>query len=151
MSQDEPLGAMPGLTGATVDLRTLMHASRELTGRVAAELTMPATDVTAVGLLLMVGPMTVGALAQRLGIRTPSASVLVDRLVAAGRAERRAHPDDRRSTLVHVTDRASEESWAVWEPVVRAMDAAARKLPAAERAVVSRYLRRVTSAMQQHP
>ncbi|MPR00032.1 MarR family transcriptional regulator [Modestobacter sp. I12A-02628] len=138
---------MPGLAPATVGLRDLMNASRELTGRMARRLDMPATDVAAVGQLDMAGPLTVGALADRLGIRTASATVLVDRLVAAGRAERRPHPTDRRSTVVHLTGPAREESWAVWEPVIRAMDSVAAGLPAEQQAVVTDYLQRVTATM----
>lgn len=141
---------MPGLVAATVDLRDLMDASRELTGRIAKRLDMPATDVAAVG-LLGTEPLTVGVLAERLGIRTASATVLVDRLVAAGRAERRPHPTDRRSTVVHLTEPARAESWAAWEPVIRAMDQAAARLPTEQQAVVAEYLRGVAAAMQAHP
>lgn len=137
-----------GLTGVTAALRDVMHASREVTGRLATRLGMPATDVEAVGLLQMLGPTTVGGLAERLNIRTPSATVLVDRLVAAGRAERRPHPADRRSTLVHVTEQARTESWAVWEPVVRAMDEVAAGLPADQQNVVAGYLTQVAATMR---
>ncbi|SDP10191.1 DNA-binding transcriptional regulator, MarR family [Klenkia soli] len=144
-------GAMPGLTEVTIALRDLMQASRDLTGRLARDLGMPVTDVTAVGMLDAIGPLTVSALAAGLDIRTPSATALVDRLVAAGRAERRPHPEDGRSTVVHLTGPGREESWTAWEPVIRAMDAAAQGLPADQQAVVGRYLRDVAAAMHRHP
>ncbi len=148
MTADER-ATMAGQTGVTAALRDVMHASRMLTGHLATRLEMPATDVEAVGLLEMLGPTTVGGLAQRLNIRTPSATVLVDRLVAAGRAERRPHPTDRRSTLVHLTERARSESWAAWGPVIRALDEAAAGLPAGEQAVVAAYLGQVAAAMRE--
>lgn len=49
------------------------------------------------------GPMTVSALADRLAIAKPTASILIDRLVQAGDAERSEDPDDRRRTLVALT------------------------------------------------
>ncbi len=73
---------------------------------------------------------------------------MVDRLVAAGRAVRRPHPDDRRSVLVEVTPAGSAESWAHWEPAIRAMDDVARALPAHEQAVVARYLRDVAQSVR---
>jgi DNA-binding MarR family transcriptional regulator len=138
--------SLPNLTEVTTGMQAAMHASREVASRIARDLGMPVTDVTAVGLLLQLGPMTVGTLARRLDVRTASATVLVDRLVAAGRVVRRPHPDDRRSVLVEVTPAGAAESWAHWEPVIRAMDAVARAMTPDERAVVVRYLAAVTAA-----
>lgn len=151
MDDDVTSAALPGLTEVTLGVRDLTHAFRELTARIARRLDMPVTDVTAVGLVDMLGPMTVGALASRLDIRTASATVLVDRLVAAGRAERRPHPTDRRSTLVHLTPAGRAESWGLWEPAIRAMDAVAADLPPEHRGVVSDYLRQIAEAVQRHP
>lgn len=49
------------------------------------------------------GPLTVSALAERLAIAKPTASILIDRLVQAGDAGRTEDPDDRRRTLVALT------------------------------------------------
>jgi DNA-binding MarR family transcriptional regulator len=49
------------------------------------------------------GPMTVSALAEKLAISKPTASILIDRLVQAGDADRTEDPDDRRRTLVALT------------------------------------------------
>jgi len=137
--------SLPNLTEVTTGMQAAMHASRELASRIARDLGMPVTDVSAVGLLLQFGPMTVGTLARRLDVRTASATVLVDRLVAAGRVARRPHPGDRRSVLVEVTPAGAAESWSRWEPVIRAMDDVARAMSADEQAVVARYLREVAA------
>ena len=49
------------------------------------------------------GPVTVGDLAERLGIRHHSAVGLVDRLVQSGYLVRRADPLDRRRAIVSLT------------------------------------------------
>lgn len=53
-----------------------------------------------------VGPITIGILAERLGIRHNSAVELIDRLIANGLAERRQNPEDRREVLIDLTRRA---------------------------------------------
>jgi DNA-binding MarR family transcriptional regulator len=49
------------------------------------------------------GSMTVSAMAERLGIAKPTASILIDRLVHIGDAVRSEDPEDRRRTLVALT------------------------------------------------
>ena len=49
------------------------------------------------------GPMTVSALAETLAIAKPTASILIDRLVQAGDADRTEDQGDRRRTLVALT------------------------------------------------
>lgn len=54
------------------------------------------------------GPMTVSALADRLSIARPTASILIDRLVQEGNAARSEDSDDRRRTLVALTAAGGE-------------------------------------------
>jgi DNA-binding MarR family transcriptional regulator len=57
------------------------------------------------------GPMSIGGVAARLGVRLPAASSLVDRLVDHGLAHRREDVSDRRRTLAY----ASEEGRSLVE------------------------------------
>lgn len=52
------------------------------------------------------GRITIGVLAERLGIRHNTAVELIDRLLANGLAERRQNPADRREVLIDLTHRA---------------------------------------------
>jgi DNA-binding MarR family transcriptional regulator len=52
------------------------------------------------------GHITIGILAERLGIRHNTAVELIDRLIANGLAERRQNPQDRREVLIDLTNRA---------------------------------------------
>jgi DNA-binding MarR family transcriptional regulator len=50
--------------------------------------------------------ITIGILAERLGIRHNTAVELIDRLIANGLAERAQNPKDRREVLIDLTNRA---------------------------------------------
>ncbi len=50
--------------------------------------------------------ITIGILAERLGIRHNSAVELIDRLITNGLVERRQNPEDRREVLIDLTNRA---------------------------------------------
>lgn len=52
------------------------------------------------------GHVTIGILAERLGIRHNSAVELIDRLIKISLVERRQNPRDRREVLIDLTDRA---------------------------------------------
>jgi DNA-binding MarR family transcriptional regulator len=52
------------------------------------------------------GHITIGVLAERLGIRHNTAVELIDRLIANGLVERRHNPADRREVLIDLTHRA---------------------------------------------
>jgi DNA-binding MarR family transcriptional regulator len=52
------------------------------------------------------GHVTIGILAERLGIRHNSAVELIDRLIMKGLVERRQNPKDRREVLIDLTNRA---------------------------------------------
>ena len=52
--------------------------------------------------------VTIGILAERLGIRHNSAVELIDRLIVNGLAERRHNPRDHREVLIDLTNRAEQ-------------------------------------------
>ena len=84
--------------------------------------------------------VTPGAIAEHLGITTASTTKLIDRLAAGGHVLRSAHPTDRRSLAIEVTEdtrRAARET--VGRSHARRFTAAAR-LTAQEREVVTRFL-----------
>jgi len=91
------------------------------------------------------GPVELG---HRLGgMRSASATALVDRLEAAGHVERRRHPSDRRRLVVVPTDQAEEAGEEAFAPLTVGLDEAAADLSPEERVAVARYLDRVTEAI----
>jgi DNA-binding MarR family transcriptional regulator len=122
-------------------LRQVLLANREAEQALARHLGLGSNDVTAMEHLLAapegLGPMDI---AQRLGIRSASATVLVDRLEDAGHVTRAAHGTDRRRTVVKPTPHARQEIITALMPLVAAVDDAASALEDSEREAVARFL-----------
>jgi DNA-binding MarR family transcriptional regulator len=131
----------------TFAVRDLIDASQDLVVRMARAMRMNVTDMTAVHLLADRGPMGAAELAERLGIRSASATVLVDRLEAAGHVQRTPHPTDRRRVTLAVTPSARAFSVDAWLPGLRLVDDVCRALPPDEAAVVRAFLDRLTTTM----
>ncbi|MDT9593154.1 MarR family transcriptional regulator [Nocardioides zeae] len=88
-----------------------------------------------------------GELAGALDVTRPAATGIVDRLVARGHAERRAHPADRRRTEVVVTDSGRGEARTHLLPMFLALAELDASFDDAEREVVARYLEGVVAAL----
>jgi DNA-binding MarR family transcriptional regulator len=86
------------------------------------------------------GPMRLGVLADALRIAPRSVTDVVDALVEAGWVARSPDPDDRRATVIEVTDAGREQARAVEE----ASEGVFAGLPAADRAELARILRKAT-------
>lgn len=136
------------LDDATLAVRDLIGSSRELLGRMAQVTGRNATDMAAIDVLGQHGPMGVGELAYRLGIRSASASVLADRLERAGHVERVRDPTDRRRVVLTDTAAARAAVLDAWLPSVREIDRVCRALTDSERAIVQTFLSRVTAAIE---
>ena len=141
-------GGLEELDPATLAVRDLIGASRELVGRMAQVIGMNANDMAALGVLTQFGPMGVTQLAYRLGIRPASATLLVDRLERAGHVERVRDTTDRRRVVLTDTAAARATTLEAWLPVVREIDEVCRTLTEAERAFVLDFLDRVTAATE---
>jgi DNA-binding MarR family transcriptional regulator len=142
---------VPEFSGPTLRVRALMNAARELTARLSRELGMNATDMVALDLLDIHGPMGAAELAHRLGIRSASVTVLVDRLEAGGHVERIRHETDRRRVTIAARPAAHQANLTVWLPQIQAMDAVGCALSEEERRVVNDFLDGVTRAITRSP
>lgn len=77
-----------------------------LPGWITADLTT--SQVKAIILLGYYGPLSVGKLAELLGVGNPAASIVVQQLVEQELAERAEDTADRRRTLVSLTEKGSQ-------------------------------------------
>ncbi|MCA2216689.1 MarR family winged helix-turn-helix transcriptional regulator [Jidongwangia harbinensis] len=139
---------LPELAEATIAMQHLIGASRELAARASRELGINATDMGALSLLEQHGPMGPAELATRLGIRTASVTVLIDRLERAGHVERSAHPRDRRRVTVAATPSAHRATLEFLRPSILAVDELSRALDPEAHRIVTEFLQRSTRAMQ---
>lgn len=139
------------LDPATIAVRDMVGASRELTGRMAALMGMNANDMAAIGELTITGPMGVADLARHLGIRSASATAMVDRLEQAGHVVRTRDAVDRRRVTVTETAAARAASFEAWAPTIGAIDAVCRDLDDHDRDVVVRFLDDITAILRTNP
>ncbi|MFI5841737.1 MarR family winged helix-turn-helix transcriptional regulator [Catenuloplanes sp. NPDC051500] len=142
MTDDERLYGT--LDPTTLAVRDLIGASRQLVGRMAHVMGMNPNDMSAIDALTRNGPMGVAELADRLGIRSASATVMVDRLERAGHVARTRDGTDRRRVTVTETETARQVTQQVWGPVITAIDQACRDLPEPDRETVRRFLTHLT-------
>ena len=91
------------------------------------DMTMPQVKTL---FLLAEGPTRMRGIAERLGVEMPSATTMIDRLVAKGLVERRPDPTDRRAVVCSVTPagrEAVERFWALRAARVEHLAAALSK------------------------
>ena len=127
---------LAGLSDPMLSMRSFLEAHDELQRRLARRMGLNATDMQALRLLDVVGPLGPTDLARRLNLRSASVTVLVDRLEASGHVERVRDVDDRRRVTVRALPHAVDMLFDTWAPIVRAMDAVGHGLkPAQQKAV----------------
>ncbi|MFC5061669.1 MarR family transcriptional regulator [Actinomycetospora atypica] len=144
----DPEDRIARLDETTLAVRDLIGASRDLATRMAKVMAINATDMTAIHLLTEQGPMGAAQLAERLGIRSASATVLVDRLEQAGHVERVRDTTDRRRVTLTATAAARRASLEAWLPAILDLDEVCRTLSDDEAALARDLLRRLTATME---
>ncbi len=92
-----------------------------------------------------IGPAEI---ARRLAVTAPAATIIVDKLVARGYAERQPHESDRRRTDLVISEAGRTAVVTQMLPMFLALDAVDRALEDDEREVVTRYLGAVLEAYQ---
>ncbi|GAA1582247.1 MarR family winged helix-turn-helix transcriptional regulator [Actinoplanes couchii] len=140
-----------GLDPVTLAVRDMIGGSRELVGKMAVRMRMNANDMSAIGALVQNGPMGSTELAHTLGIRTASATLLIDRLERSGLVERHRDTIDRRRVTITETEAAREASLEAWAPVISRIDEVCAALPDAEKTVILDFLGRLTLAVDGDP
>lgn len=90
------------------------------------------------------GPMTLREIAESQGVDAPYATVIVDKLVSRGLAERTPHPEDNRRKLVTLTD-AGRDAAALARDIMARPPAALTELPASDLAALDQILARLTA------
>ncbi|MEJ3654267.1 MarR family transcriptional regulator [Actinomycetes bacterium KLBMP 9759] len=113
---------------------------------IAARMGMSLNDVRAIELLVEstspVGPVELG---NRLGMRSASATELVDRLEAAGHVRRAPHPRDRRRVVVELTEAGHRNALDAIGPLLRRIDGVAERMSPEAQDTVAAYLRAVAA------
>lgn len=134
-----------------VALRRVLQGGREMQAALASRLGVRVTDVQAVDHVVLsdepLGPVELG---NRLGIRSASATALVDRLVAVDHLAREPHPDDRRRIALRATEHTRGEVAEALRPIVEDFARIAGRLDEQQAATVLDFLRDATAVMQDY-
>ncbi len=117
---------------------------------IATRLGLNGTDHKCLDLLMRDGPMTAGEMARRSGYTTGAITGVIDRLSAAGLAQRVADPHDRRRVMI---EPHAERAQALIGPLFAGMRAATRavlaEFSADELLVLERFIDGCTAAVRQ--
>lgn len=105
---DLAAGELEGVIAVLDAMGRWREAERRTSEASQRYMRLGASDMRALRMLIAAGhqkvPVTPSAMATHLGISTASTTKLLDRLERGGHIVRRAHPDDRRSLVIEVTD-----------------------------------------------
>ena len=86
----------------TVAIRRQMHSFELLRERLAANLGLGLSELIALGHLYDEGPLVASELGDRMRLTSGSVTALINRLEAAGYAQRVENPNDRRSVFIEI-------------------------------------------------
>lgn len=145
MEHPEASGA-PLYRRQTLQLRQILELTAEADRVVQRRLQVGPSDLEAMNHLIVDGPLGPTEIGRRLHISSAAATVLVDRLQAAGHVIRQDDPEDRRRQQVVPTPESSARVWEAVSPLIDAIDAVLDGLSSDEQEVVVRYLDGVISA-----
>jgi DNA-binding MarR family transcriptional regulator len=90
------------------EVRRSQNATARFDQAVSDALGLNRTDMRCIDALSREGSMTAGRLAEETGLSTGAMTTALDRLEAAGYAQRVRDPDDRRRVVVELTPRVHE-------------------------------------------
>jgi DNA-binding MarR family transcriptional regulator len=138
---------LAGLSPPTLSIRHFLTAQHELQRRQARQMGMNSTDMQALRLLDLHGPMGPTELARRLDLRSASVTVLLDRLEESGHVERIRDDHDRRRVTIKALPKAIELLFDTWAPIVRAMDDIGHDLSPREQQAVCSFLDRIVAVI----
>jgi len=145
-SRRGPYSEAPSTSRAARALREVIRAASGTRGALARRLGIGVTDAAAIDHLAL-GPVELG---NRLGIRSASATALVDRLVEAGHVARTPHPQDRRRVALQVTDQGYDEVSAALRPMLAGIERAVDRLTPEQAAATAAFLREVAEVMREY-
>jgi DNA-binding MarR family transcriptional regulator len=141
---------MPVALRVNLALRELLALAHDVQLALARRLGLGATDVQALQHLAFGAPMGTVDLAHALKIRSASATVLVDRLEAAGHVRRGPHPRDGRRVTLVVSEAARAEVRTALAPLVDALTRLTEDLDPAHAETVAHFLADTTEVLREY-
>lgn len=130
--------------------RQLSTATILFHSAVADQLGLNPTDHKCMGILAETGPIAAGELAGITGLTTGAITGVIDRLEQVGFVRREKDPNDRRRIIIQpLVEKAEREIGPLFQSLGQAMDALAGQYTEQELAIISDFLRRAITIMQE--
>lgn len=108
------------------------------------------TDLRAMEIISRAGPVSATGLAQELRLTSGAVTTLIDRLVGAGLAVRKADPHDRRKVSLELTSRGRSREARLFGPLGQGVGAALHHYSSPELGLILGFLETVTEVTEQH-
>ncbi|WP_323960401.1 MarR family transcriptional regulator [Arthrobacter sp. JZ12] len=144
----------PGSVDVLNALRQYRAAESEMRRRTRDSMGMNESDLLAIRYVMRAHEagqsISPKDLSRLLNISTASTTGLIDRLVASGHLTRRPHPKDRRSVEILPTSNADHEVRETLGEMHKRMIEVADALDSTEARIITRFLQRMTWAVEQH-
>lgn len=117
---------------------------------VADRLGVSVTDVKCYSILRQEGPLTAGEIGERLGLTTGAVTGVIDRLTAAGLAQRQRDLTDRRRVVVELLTNPEHEQLLarLYEPLGQAISELVISYSETERAIILDFITKATSILE---
>ena len=134
------------LLGKRLSTATIMFHSA-----VADRMGVSVTDAKCRSILLQLGPMTAGDIAQRLGLTTGAVTGVIDRLVAAKLVRRVADPTDRRRVVVELLSnpRREREIEGLFEPMGSRISGLVAGYSDRDQAILAEFLTKACEVLEE--
>lgn len=136
--------------GVTEALRRLDATLDLLDDAAARALGIGRTDLRAMEIISRSGPVSATSLATQLRLTSGAVTTLIDRLVTAGIAVRKADPDDRRKVALELTRKGRAREARLFGPLGQRVGAALRRYSSSELGLIVGFLESVTEVTEQH-
>lgn len=148
--QDEPKLDRYGMTEADALHRDLSFAVITFHETLSRQAGMSAAERKVFSLLAMLGEATPSQLARDAGLTTGAITGIVDRLERAGYAERRPHPNDRRSLVVRPLqiEKVQALHMPAFQSLTEAMAALRARYSPADLKTIYAYLAETTEVLR---
>jgi DNA-binding MarR family transcriptional regulator len=144
-------GYEPGVTGGSRRLAERMRVfsleSSFFLHAVGERLGMTATDFACLTLLLIEGPVSAGALAERAGLTTGAITGLIDRLERSGWVRRVADPADRRRVMVEPIMERAAALRPLYDPMLQEAAAVQHQFDPPEQAAIVDFVEQSTEML----
>jgi DNA-binding MarR family transcriptional regulator len=138
-----PQDVLAGLRALSTEIDALDHVAAELFG-------LSPTDMRALDIVGLAGPISPTDLAERMGFTTGGITAVLDRLERAGYVRRIPHPGDRRRLVVEKTKQTAKREREVFAGISRKTMDALGSYTDDELAVIQAFLDRMRELTADH-